>query len=258
MVGDIVARVRNETVLILAPRPNRSDAESAFAIGCGRTRTGTNHEQVPAGCANTRRADRTQVWTDPLITRVARDASGRRHSSGRCHDAPLVGGARHESSPEKASALAREVPTLVIGAVIGTIPTLHASDHRPLALPVERRITLEPRRLEAALAHVKIWTPSETLPLLFWQDSPGPADPGLEPGAANRSHAASTIPPGPARRRARRRSRQLTGVTVTLSEDGIRTLPSPGVTGMRSVEQALTALLDRHRRRLSLHRRRRR
>ncbi len=35
----------------------------------------------------------------------------------------------------------------------------------------------------------------------------------------------------------------MTGVSVTLSEDGIRTLPSPGVTGLRSVEQALTSLL---------------
>ena len=78
-------------------------------------------------------------------------------------------------------------PLIVIGAVIGTIPSLHAADHRPFALPVERRITLEPRRLEAALAHVKIWTPSETLPLLFWQDASGAA--GLTARASGRAAA---------------------------------------------------------------------
>ena len=101
----------------------------------------------------------------------------------------------HKRKPTRSRATS---PLIVIGAVIGTIPTLHASDHRPLALPVERRITLEPRRLEAALAHVKIWTPSETLPLLCWQDSLSrPSDPGLEP--ERRPVAATTSTSRPAR-----------------------------------------------------------
>ena len=35
----------------------------------------------------------------------------------------------------------------------------------------------------------------------------------------------------------------VTGVNVTLAEDGIRTLPSPGVSGCSSVEKALAAIL---------------
>jgi catecholate siderophore receptor len=140
-------------------------------------------------------------------------------------------------------------PLVVLGAVIGTIPALqasqisHASERRLAALPVERRITLEPWRLEAALAHVKIWTPSETIPTLAWQDrvarSAGgaPETPSVQPNT--RTFA---IPPG-SLDAVLKTFATLTGVTVTVSEDGIRTLPSPGVTGIRTVEQALAALL---------------
>ena len=62
------------------------------AAGRDDTRT-TGTEQVPAGCANTRRADRTQVWTDPEITRVARDASGKGILPDARHGAPPFGGA---------------------------------------------------------------------------------------------------------------------------------------------------------------------
>ena len=46
----------------------------------------------------------------------------------------------------------------------------------------------------------------------------------------------------------------VTGVAVTLAEDGIRTLPSPGVTGSLTVEQALAASSTGTQRRLPLHR----
>jgi catecholate siderophore receptor len=124
-------------------------------------------------------------------------------------------------------------PLIVFGAVIGTIPTLHASAHRQAVLPVERRIVLEPRRLEAALAHVKIWTPSETLPLLFWQDKPAATPPQAR---------VFDIPPGPLGA-ALQTFETLTGVSVTISQEGIRTLTSPGVTGLRTPQQALSALL---------------
>ena len=66
-------RGRNETVLIL----------TALAVGCGRTREHDELEQMPAGCANTRRAVPNAGLDRPEITRVAHDASGRRHSIGR-------------------------------------------------------------------------------------------------------------------------------------------------------------------------------
>ena len=127
-------------------------------------------------------------------------------------------------------------PLFVIGAVIGTIPALHASDRRPLALSVERRITLEPERIAAALAHVRIWTPSETLPVFSWQDKATGAQ--APPLTQPRTFA---IPPGPLDA-VLKTFEAVTGVTVTLS-DGIGALPSPGVSGVRTAEQALTALL---------------
>jgi len=137
-------------------------------------------------------------------------------------------------------------PFLFIGAVLGTIPTLHAADHRRLALPVERRITLEPRRLEAALAHVRIWTPSETIPLLSSltaQDNlPRSMDRAPEVVAAQPQPRTFAIPPGPLDV-VLKAFETVTGVSVTLSEDGIRALPSPGVVGLRTIEQALSALL---------------
>ena len=118
-------------------------------------------------------------------------------------------------------------PFLVVGAVVGTLPALHASDHRQAALPVERRITLEPARLEAALAHVRIWTPSETLPVFSWQDTAS----GSAGATADDSRARSRFPPGPLDG-VLKTFETVTGVTVALAEDGIGALPSPGVTGV--------------------------
>jgi hypothetical protein len=75
-----------------------------------------------------------------------------------------------------------KTPFLVLGAVLGAMPALHASDDHARARPVyfpatERRLTLDAGRLDAALAHVRIWTPSETLPTLTWQDTPAAVQP---------------------------------------------------------------------------------
>ncbi len=78
---------------------------------------------------------------------------------------------------------------LVIGAVLGTLPPLHASElprSQPPAVPVERRVVLDVRELKAALAHVRIWTPSETLPMLNdiqLGDCPGCGHPDSRRGA---------------------------------------------------------------------------
>ena len=57
-------------------------------------------------------------------------------------------------APRKPSKRSRaKSPFIVIGAVIGTIPAVHAAEHRHAALPVERRITLEPERIARALGN---------------------------------------------------------------------------------------------------------
>src|SRR5262245_231284 len=105
-------------------------------------------------------------------------------------------------------------PWIVLGAVLGTAPHLHAADKRvtPAALPVEHRITLDPRRIEFALAHVRVRTPGETLLLSTHLDSnveyaqepiaatPGDsheANPGLVDGAQSAPVFRFAIAPGP-------------------------------------------------------------
>jgi catecholate siderophore receptor len=125
-------------------------------------------------------------------------------------------------------------PIFVMGAVIGAMPALHAAEHRPAALPVERRITLDAQRLEHALAHVRIWTPSETVPVLAWQETAA-----TQPQPTTFTFA---IPAGPLDT-VMKNFETLTGVTVSLADEGIRSLPSPGVTGVKTAQQALEALL---------------
>ena len=146
--------------------------------------------------------------------------------------------ARRKSSRRRA----RSTPWLVLGAVVATLPTLHGAERRPDAWPVDRRIVLEPERLEAALAHVRIWTPSETLPLLHWQTP-----------AAAVARAAQTAQPGPAvftfsiaagpLAPAITEFERITGVRVTVA-DGLRAgLTTDGVSGPFTAAQALTTLL---------------
>jgi catecholate siderophore receptor len=127
-------------------------------------------------------------------------------------------------------------PWLVVGAVVGTLPHLQAAQLPPptrAALPTERRITLDTGRLQESLAHIRIWTPSETIPVLAWRTDMN----GQQP-----QQLSFDIPPG-SLEVVLRTFEKLTGIAVTLSEEGIKALPSPGVSGLRTAEQALQSLL---------------
>src|SRR4030095_1438155 len=96
----------------------------------------------------------------------------------------------------------------VIGAVVGTVPHLHASE-----LPRRPRVWTH-----------QIWAPSETIPSLSWLESQGTQQP---------QPLSFDIPPGPLETVLKSFER-LTGLTVVFTDDGIRTLPSPGVTGAKT------------------------
>ena len=133
----------------------------------------------------------------------------------------------------------RTTPWFVLATIVGTFPTLHAAAPRPKALPIDRRITLEPQRVQAALQHVKIWTPSETLPLLRLQDS--------QAGGGSQTADAQpvfrfNIAAGPLTQ-AIREFEQLTGLRVELQPDVIHNLTTDGVSGTLTAAQALDRLL---------------
>ncbi len=133
----------------------------------------------------------------------------------------------------------RATPWFVLATIVGTFPTLHAAAPRPKALPIDRRITLEPQRVQAALQHVKIWTPSETLPLLRLQES--------QAGGGSQTADAQpvfrfNIAAGPLTQ-AIREFEQLTGLRVELQPDVIHNLTTDGVTGTSTAAQALDRLL---------------
>ena len=132
----------------------------------------------------------------------------------------------------------RTAPWIVLGAVVSTIPTLHAAN-RTAALPVERRITLEPRRLEAALSHIRIWTPSETLPHLNFQNAQAvlPQQPVDTPPVFRFDIAAGPLA------EALRQFEQLTGVKVQVDESLVRSLTTTGVRGVLNATQGLDRLL---------------
>jgi catecholate siderophore receptor len=97
----------------------------------------------------------------------------------------------------------------------------------------DRRLLNPSNDLGRAIARVKIWTPSDPIPQRAWtgQSQGPPAQPlrfDIPPGTL-----ATVIPV----------FENLTGLHVTLSEDGIRMIASPGVSGVRSAAEALTALL---------------
>ena len=133
----------------------------------------------------------------------------------------------------------RTPPWFVLATIVGTFPTLHAAEPRPKALPIDRRITLEPQRVQAALQHVKIWTPSETLPLLRHQDSQAG---GALPTADAQPVFRFNIAAGPLTR-AIREFEQLTGLRVELQPDVIHNLTTDGVGGTLTAAQALDRLL---------------
>jgi len=146
---------------------------------------------------------------------------------------------------------------LVIGAVLGTLPPLHASElprSQPPAVPVERRVVLDLRELKAALAHVRIWTPSETLPML------NDIQLGDAQGVAIQTHDAAPPDPDQAQGRnapvfrfaiqagplasAIQQFEAVTGLTVRAAADVIASMTSAGVSGTLTAQQALERLLD--------------
>ena len=146
---------------------------------------------------------------------------------------------------------------LVIGAVLGTLPPVHASEFprsQPPAVPVERRVVIDVRELKAALTHIRIWTPSETLPML------GGIQLGDAQGVAIQSHDAAPPDPDQAQGRnapvfrfaiqagplasAIQQFEAVTGLTVRAAADVITTMTSAGVSGTLTAQQALERLLD--------------
>jgi catecholate siderophore receptor len=140
----------------------------------------------------------------------------------------------------------RTLSGLVLGAFVGATAlgstagaAVHDAEYpnpprvSAIARPEDRRIAVEHDLLEAALSRIRVWTPSETiLPL-----SPQPVAP-----IPQIRELQFDIPPGPLGT-AVATFETLTGIKVTLSEDGIRTLNTPGVTGLLTPEAALKALL---------------
>ena len=132
----------------------------------------------------------------------------------------------------------RTTPWILAGAV-AALPALHAAERPPAALPGERRVILEAGRLEADLAHIRIWTPSETLLPL--------AREGAQPAVAQQT---TDRPPtfrfeitaGPLAA-ALRQFEQLTGVTVRADDALVRALSTDGVRGVLTASQALDRLL---------------
>ena len=132
----------------------------------------------------------------------------------------------------------RTTPWFVVATMVGALP-VHA-EHRPKMLPADRRIAIEPARVQAALQHVKIWTPSETLPLLRYQDGAA--------GSAAQTQGAQPvfrfdIAPGELAR-AIREFEQLTALEVEAAPDVIGKLTTDGVSGVLTASQALGRLLQ--------------
>ena len=156
-------------------------------------------------------------------------------------------------------------PWLVMGAVLGTLPHLQAAE-RPSqvspALPVAYRVTLDPRRVESALAHVKIWTPSETYlcrsrraePIARRQDSAVAVSPGAPSAIPDTTQSSS--PQGPLFQlaipsgqlvSAIRAFEAATGLTVVAPDNMVRGLTTEGVSGTLTAAQAMDRLLARQR-----------
>ena len=131
----------------------------------------------------------------------------------------------------------KTTPWFVLATLVGTFPSLHAAETASATLPVDRRIVLEPQRVQAALQHVRIWTPSETIPLLDQQSQPGrTAQRDAQPVFR------FNIAAGPLSE-AIRAFAQLTGLTVQADANVIRDLTTDGVSGTWTAAQALTRLL---------------
>ncbi len=141
----------------------------------------------------------------------------------------------------------------VIGAVLGTVPQLNAEGSQSIPARPAHAIHLDARRVQASLSHIKVWTPSETIPLLTADalnrqdlvqplvhgDDPAPAD-ASEPQAPQLKFA---IAPGPLAD-ALRQFEQVTGLTIRVADDLVRTMTTAGLSGTMTAAQALQRLLE--------------
>jgi catecholate siderophore receptor len=140
-----------------------------------------------------------------------------------------------------------------MGALLGTLPAIKAHAAAP-----DPGVVLDRGALEAALAHVKVWTPGETLgvlPGMAARDdqrtaiamAPGLID-GSDGAAAGGSDQGAavfrfSIPAGPLAS-GLRQFETVTGLTVRAAADVIGNLTTEGVQGSLTASQALDRLLD--------------
>ena len=144
---------------------------------------------------------------------------------------------------------------VAMAALLGALPLRLGAQSPPpeSGLPDDHRIVLDRRKVEAALAHVKIWTPSETLltaPAAAAQDR-----------ASLMTHAADDVPsghaaveqgapvfrfaisPGPLEP-ALRQFELATGFAVRVAPDLVGNLTTDGATGTLTAAQALDRILS--------------
>ena len=145
---------------------------------------------------------------------------------------------------------------LAVGALLGALPSPRVTAQSPSPEPglsVEHRIELDRRKVEAALGHLKVWTPSETpLPAaaVAAQDNgnlvthaAGEAPSGYaaaEQGAALFRFAISQGPLEPALRQ----FESITGFVIRVAPDLVGNLTTDGATGLLTAVQALDRLLS--------------
>ncbi len=143
-----------------------------------------------------------------------------------------------------------------MGALLGALPPLRLgaqSTPPEPALPVEHRIVLDRRKVESALAHVKIWTPSETLltaPAVAAQDHASVvthASADVPSGHSTGDQGAPVfrfaIAPGPLEP-ALRQFESTTGFAVRVAPNLIGSLTTDGATDTLTAVQALDRLLS--------------
>src|SRR5215204_2122330 len=154
----------------------------------------------------------------------------------------------HRKSPRKC--------WFAAGALLGAFPPLPAGAQATAAEPAlsaEHRIPLDRRKVEAALAHMKVWTPSETpllRPTVAAQDRAGVVTYGavdVPDGGATAEQGAPvfrfSIATGPIEP-ALRQFESITGFVVRVAPDLLGSLTTDGATGTLTAVQALERLLS--------------
>ena len=142
-----------------------------------------------------------------------------------------------------------------MGALLGALPSLPVSAQSAPPGPghPEHRIVLDRRKLGAALAHVKIWAPGETLltaPAVAAQDHADvvrDASTDVPSGHATAEQGSPvfrfSIPPGPIEP-ALRQFETVTGFAVRVAPDLLGNLTTDGANGTLTALQALDRLLS--------------